>query len=52
VGNEGEPKRAGRVFVHQRNIERFTANVSEIEDEILRALEHELSLTFVQPSAR
>jgi Flp pilus assembly protein TadD len=50
VGEEGAPKRAGRVFVYQRNIERFTANVAEIEDEILRALEHELSLTFVQPA--
>lgn len=40
------PKRAGRVFVYQRNIERFTQNATEVEDEILRALEHELTHTF------
>jgi len=44
--NEAQPDRAGRVFVYQRNIERWADNAIEIEDEILRTLEHELSLTF------
>jgi tetratricopeptide (TPR) repeat protein len=43
---EVQPERAGRVFVYQRNIERWAENATDIEDEILRTLEHELSLTF------
>jgi len=43
---EVEPARAGRVFVYQRNIERWVESATEIEDEILRTLEHELALTF------
>jgi tetratricopeptide (TPR) repeat protein len=50
VGQGGSPTRAGRVFVYQRNIERFTANAAEVEEEILRALEHELTLTFAPPA--
>jgi len=46
VIGEAQPDRAGRVFVYQRNIERWAENAIEIEDEILRTLEHELSLTF------
>ncbi len=45
---EGQAQRAGRVFVYQRNIERFAESASEVEDELLRSLEHELSLTFPQ----
>ena len=51
VAQGGSPKRAGRVLVYQRNIERFTQNAAEVEEEILRALEHELTLTFVGPDA-
>lgn len=47
VAQGGVPTRAGRVFVYQRNIERFIHSANEIEDEILRALEHELTLTFM-----
>ncbi len=43
---EERAQRAGRVFVYQRNIERVTESSELLEDEILRALEHELSLTF------
>jgi predicted Zn-dependent protease with MMP-like domain len=43
---DAKPQRAGRVFVYQRNIERWVENAVDIEDEILRTLEHELSLTF------
>jgi hypothetical protein len=46
IEGEAQPERAGRVFVYQRNIERWAENAGEIEDEILRTLEHELSLTF------
>jgi len=51
VGAEGQPKKAGRIFVYQRNIERFTASAAEIEEEILRALTHELALTFAEKEA-
>jgi tetratricopeptide (TPR) repeat protein len=42
----GQPSRAGRVFVYQRNVERYAQAVNEIEDEVVKALEHELALTF------
>jgi tetratricopeptide (TPR) repeat protein len=50
--DDGIPARAGRVFVYQRNIERWTENAANLEDEILRALEHELSLTFPELAPR
>jgi hypothetical protein len=34
----------GRVFVYQRNIERFVNGVNELEDEVLQAVTHELDL--------
>ena len=48
IQGDGQPERAGRVFVYQRNIERWAENATEVEDEILRTLEHELALTFPQ----
>jgi Flp pilus assembly protein TadD/predicted Zn-dependent protease with MMP-like domain len=48
VATEAQAERAGRVFVYQRNVERWADNAGELEDEILRTLEHELSLTFPQ----
>lgn len=50
VGQGVTPTRAGRVFVYQRNIERFTSSAADVEEEILRALEHELALTFAPPT--
>jgi hypothetical protein len=52
VAQEGVPARAGRVFVYQRNIERWTDGAGKLEDEILRALEHELTLTFSELAHR
>jgi tetratricopeptide (TPR) repeat protein len=47
------PVRVGRVFVYQRNIERFTNGVGELEDEILQAVTHELTmLSDPQPEDR
>lgn len=46
IAGDAPAERAGRVFVYQRNIERWAENAVDIEDEILRTLEHELSLTF------
>ncbi|MFM2416385.1 MAG: hypothetical protein RL385_1108 [Pseudomonadota bacterium] len=46
---EMKPARVGRLFIYQRNIERVAQSAAEVEDEILRALEHELGLTFVEP---
>lgn len=45
----GAPARAGRVFVYQRNIERISMGVAEIEEEIARALEFELTAAFSPP---
>jgi len=42
VSPEGQPPRAGRVFVYQRNVERVASGIVEIEEEILRSLEQEL----------
>jgi tetratricopeptide (TPR) repeat protein len=48
--DEERAQRAGRVFVYQRNIERWAESSERVEDEILRALEHEISLTFPDPT--
>jgi predicted Zn-dependent protease with MMP-like domain len=47
--NDQGAERAGRVFIYQRNIERWADGADQLEDEILRALEHELTLTFMEP---
>ena len=42
VGNEGQPSSvSARVFVYQRNVERLTASIEQIEAEIRGALERE-----------
>ena len=46
------PVRAGRLFVYQRNIERWISGTSEVDDEILRNLEHEIMLAFPQLSPK
>jgi tetratricopeptide (TPR) repeat protein len=46
VASEAQAERAGRVFVYQRNIERWAESAGEVEDEILQTLEHELALSF------
>jgi tetratricopeptide (TPR) repeat protein len=46
VTSEAQAERAGRVFVYQRNIERWAESAGEVEDEILQTLEHELALSF------
>lgn len=43
---DAQPPRVGRVFVYQRNVERVATSVLEIEDEIARALQHELAAAF------
>ena len=43
---EGEPPRAGRLFVYQRNIERITPGVDELEADMARAIEMELVQVF------
>ena len=48
VVGDAQAERAGRVFVYQRNVERWADNAGEIEDEILHTLEQELMLTFPQ----
>jgi tetratricopeptide (TPR) repeat protein len=52
VEGQQKPARAGRVFVYQRNVERFAQSVEDLEEEILRALEHELTLTFPELTPR
>lgn len=43
---EGEPPRAGRVFVYQRNVERLATEMSQMEEEIARALADEITHAF------
>lgn len=43
---EGEPARAGRVFVYQRNLERITPGPVELEPEIARAISDEVAHVF------
>jgi tetratricopeptide (TPR) repeat protein len=46
-GREGK----GRIFVYQRNVERAAGNLGGVEDELYRAIEHEIANVFVaQPS--
>jgi tetratricopeptide (TPR) repeat protein len=39
----------GRIFVYQRNVERAAGNLAGVEDELFRALEHEIANIFVEP---
>jgi hypothetical protein len=52
VTPQATPERAGRLFVYQRNIERWIQSASEVDDEILRNLEHEIMLAFPQLSPK
>jgi hypothetical protein len=38
-----------RVFVYQRNVERLSGSVDQVESEIAAALEREITATFVDP---
>jgi tetratricopeptide (TPR) repeat protein len=40
----------GRIFVYQRNVERLAGSLAGIEEELSRALEHEISHVFVESS--
>ncbi|MFW6050113.1 MAG: tetratricopeptide repeat protein [Myxococcota bacterium] len=44
-GEEGGHQ-VGRVFVYQRNVERATPGILELEDELVRVLDHELRAAF------
>ncbi len=48
----GESGRAtrGRIFVYQRNVERAAGSPDAIEEELSRALEHEIASVFVEQS--
>lgn len=52
IGAEGEPPRAGRVFVYQRNVERMAPGPMELEAEIARAITDEIEHVFpdLQPA--
>jgi tetratricopeptide (TPR) repeat protein len=45
------PPRVGRLFVYQRNVERVAAGLLDVEDEIVHAIESELSAAFPQLAA-
>ena len=49
-GTDGEIKRC-RIFVYQRNVERAAGTVEQLEDEILAALEREITAVFLEPDA-
>lgn len=46
------PERPGppcaRIFVYQRNVERHVSNSTEVVDELLAAVEHEITVTFLE----
>lgn len=46
AGPDAKAARAGRVFIYQRNIERWALSATDLDEEIQQALEHELALTF------
>jgi hypothetical protein len=48
-GDDGPTR--GRIFVYQRNVERAAGSLDAIEDELYRALEHEIAHVFVEPGA-
>jgi tetratricopeptide (TPR) repeat protein len=50
VTGTGPDLRVGRLFVYQRNVERVCPEILALEDEILRGLEHELSVLAEQPA--
>jgi tetratricopeptide (TPR) repeat protein len=52
VGPTEAPERAARLFVYQRNIERWSTSAAEMDDEILRNLEHEIMLAFAHLSPK
>jgi tetratricopeptide (TPR) repeat protein len=45
LSTEGPP-RVGRIFLYQRNVERMASGLLDIEDEIVRSIEHEMAATF------
>jgi tetratricopeptide (TPR) repeat protein len=40
-----------RIFVYQRNVERASGTVEQLEDEVLAALEREITAVFLEPDA-
>lgn len=46
-----EPPKVGRVFVYQRNVERFAGGLLDVEEEIVGALAAEITATFTPPPA-
>jgi len=49
-GERGERAARGRLFVYQRNVERVAGSLAGIEEELTRALEHEIAHLFVEGS--
>ena len=47
---DGESVARGRIFVYQRNVERAAGSLDAIEEELFRALEHEIAHVFVEPT--
>jgi len=50
VEGEGADVSIGHIFVYQRNIERVVLGVADIEDELFRCLEHELTAVREHPT--
>jgi tetratricopeptide (TPR) repeat protein len=50
IQGEGEALRVGRLFVYQRNLERLSPGIAELEDELSRGLEHELKALLELPA--
>ena len=50
-GDAARERRRCRIFVYQRNVERAAGTVEQLEDEILAALEREITAVFLEPDA-
>ncbi len=48
---DGDSRPRGRIFVYQRNVERASGTVEQLEDEVLAALEREITAVFLEPDA-
>ena len=47
---DGKPPTC-RIFVYQRNVERASGTVEQLEDEVVAALEREITAVFLEPDA-
>jgi len=52
LGARRAPSRAGRVFIYALNVSRQASQLSQVEPEIVSALEREITATFLEPEQK